>query len=203
MATLYPGGKLRMIKLDNQEFELDEKSQALVNKWQKQANALKKHHPKWNAAKIQEEMKKRIIKDAKDAFSTKTGKAYIEEMNNARLLQAEAYRNRAIDGIMTYMYKTSPDAVATALFELDCGCLRACAISSEGSPMGEMIMVSGKQVEEDYECSACNIDGGADPDRCIRKAIIWPGEESELPSDEFRLTIGKKVFGDEYSLDDI
>jgi hypothetical protein len=69
--------------------------------------------------------------------------------------------------------------------------------------MGEMIMVSGKEVEEDYECSACKEDGGAKMERCIEKSLAWPGDESELPADEFRLFIGRQVFGDDYTLDDI
>ncbi len=190
------------MKEGNKGLEIDSKSKELIKKWQQQADSLKKKHPKWNAAKIQKEMKKRIIQDAEAAFSTKSGKAYIEEVN-AHLKEVEDARNRAIDGIMAYMGKTSPEAIATVLFELDCGCIRACAVSKKGKPMGEMIMVSGKQVEKDYECSICRDDGGADSKRCVRKAIIWPGEESELPSDEFRLDIGKKVFGDDYSLDDI
>ncbi len=191
------------MKEENKDFKIDDKSKELIKKWQRQADSLKKHHPKWNAAKIQEKMNERIIEDAKAAFSTENGKAYIEEMNDAHLKQAEDTKNKVIDGIMTYMGKTSPEAVATVLFELDCRCLRACAISKEGEPMGEMIMVSSKQVEEDYECSVCSDDGGADPDRCIRKAIIWPGEEAELPPEDFRLIIGKKVFGDDYSVDDL
>ena len=190
------------MKEDNKGFEIDSRSKELMEKWQRQADSLKKRHPKWSAAKIEEEMKKRIIRDAEAAFSTKSGKEYIKEVN-AHLKEAEETRNKAIDGIMAYMGKTSPEAVGTVLFELDCGCIRACAVSKEGSPMGEMIMVSGKKVEEDYECSVCQGDGGGDPERCISKAIIWPGEEADLPSEEFRLTIGKKVFGDDYSVNDI
>lgn len=182
--------------------EIDSKSKELIEKWQKQADSLKKKHPKWSAAKVQEEMKKKIIRDAEAAFSTKSGKEYIKELQ-AYQKEIEGARNRAIDGIMMYMEKTNPEAIATVLFELDCGCIRACATSKEGNPMGEMIMVSGKQVEKDYECSICKDDGGADPKRCISKAIIWPGEESDLPSEEFRLEIGKKIFGDDYSLNDI
>ena len=184
------------------DVEIDSKSKELMNKWQQQAESLKKKHPKWNAAKIQKEMKDRIIREAKAAIPTKSAKAYIEGVK-AHQKEVEDSRNRAIDGIMTYMSKTSPEAVATVLFELDCDCIRACAVSEEGQPMGEMIMVFGKPVEEGYECSICREDGGADPERCIRKAIIWPGEESELPTEEFRLAIGKKVFGDDYSIDDI
>jgi hypothetical protein len=183
-------------------FEIDSKSKELIIKWQQQAESLKKKHPKWNAAKIQEEMKARIVRQAKAAIPTKNSKAYIEEVN-AHLKEVEDSRNRAIVGIMTYMGKTSPEAVATVLFELNCGCIRACAVSEEGGPMGEMIMVSGKPVEEGYECSICSKDGGADSERCISKAMIWPGEESEMPTEEFRLAIGKKVFGDDYSMDDI
>ena len=182
--------------------EIDSKTKELIDKWQQQAESLKKKHPKWNAARIQKEMKDRIIRQAKEAIPTKSAKAYIDGVN-AHLKEVEDSRNRAINGIMVYMGKTSPEAVAMALFELDCGCIRACAVSEEGAPMGEMIMVSGKPVEKDYECSICREDGGADSERCFRKAIIWPGEESELPSEEFRLSIGKKVFGDDYSMDDI
>ncbi len=184
------------------DFEIDSKSKELIEKWQQQAEALKKKHPKWNAAKIEKEMKERIIREAKAAIPNKSSKAYIKEVN-AHLKELEESRNKAITSIMTYMGKTSPEAVATALFELDCGCLRACAVSEDGGPMGEMIMVSGKTVEKEYECSICGEDGGTDSKRCIDKAIIWPGEESEMPSEEFRLAIGKKVFGDDYTIDDI
>ncbi len=183
-------------------FELDEKSKALVEKWQRQAKSLKKKHPKWNTSRINKEMKERIVAEAKAAIPKKSSKAYLAEAK-ANLKDLEDARNNAISKIMTYMGKTNPEAVGTVLFELDCGCLKACAVSEEGHPMGEMIMVSGKPVTEKYECCICEEDGGADTKRCIKKAIIWPGEESELPSEEFRLTIGKKVFGDDYSLDDI
>lgn len=182
--------------------EIDSKSKELIMKWQQQAESLKKKHPKWNAAKIQEEMKGRIIRQAKAAIPTKSAKAYIEEVN-AHLNEVEDSRKMAITAIMRYMENTSPEAVATVLFELNCGCIRACAVSVEGDPMGEMIMVSGKPVEKGYECGICREDGGADSERCVSKVMIWPGEESEMPSEEFRLAIGKKVFGDDYSMDDI
>lgn len=190
------------MKEGKEGLEIDSKSKDLIKKWHRQGESLKKKHPKWNAEKIQKEMKKRIIQEAEAALSTRSGKAYVEEVN-AHLREVEDARKKAIDGIMAYMGKTSPEAIATVLFELDCGCIRACAVSQKGNPMGEMIMVSGKQVEKDYECSVCRDDGGADSSRCIRKSIVWPGEESELPSEEFRLDIGKKVFGDDYSLGDI
>jgi hypothetical protein len=182
--------------------EIDSKTKELIKKWHQQAESLKKKHPKWNAAKIQKEMKDRIIRQAEEAIPTKSAKAYIEGVNT-HLKEVEDSRNRAIDGIMVYMGKTSPEAVATVLFELDCGCIRACAVSEEGAPMGEMIMVSGEPVEKEYECSICREDGGADSERCIKKAIIWPGEAAELPNEEFRLAIGKKIFGDDYSMGDI
>ena len=182
--------------------EIDSKTKELIKKWHQQAESLKKKHPKWNAAKIQKEMKDQIIRQAKATIPTKSSKVYIEGVKD-HLKEVEDSRNLAIDSIMKYMGKTSPEAVATVLFELDCACIRACAVSEAGEPMGEMIMVSGKPVEKGYECSICREDGGADPERCISKAIIWPGEESELPSEEFRLAIGRKVFGDDYSLDDI
>ncbi len=182
--------------------EIDSKTKELIKKWQQQAELLKKKHPKWSAAKIQQEMKVRITRQAQAAIPTKSAKEYIEGVN-AQLKGVEDSRKRAIDSIMKYMGGTSPEAVATVLFELDCGCIRACAVSRQGDPMGEMIMVSGKQLEKKYDCSSCREDGGADSERCINKAIIWPGDESELPSEEFRLAIGKKVFGDNYSMDDI
>jgi hypothetical protein len=182
--------------------KIDSKTKDLIEKWQQQAESLKKMHPKWNAAKIQKEMKARIIRQAKATIPTKSAKEYLEGVD-AHLKEVEKARNKAIDGIMRYMGKTSPEAVATALFELDCGCIRACAVTEEGDPMGEMIMVSGKQVGKEYDCNVCREDGGADSERCINKAIIWPGDDSAMPSEKFRLAIGKKVFGDDYSMDDI
>lgn len=182
--------------------ELDSKTKELIDTWQRQAESLKRKHPKWNAAKIQAEMKEKIVRQAEATIPTKSSKSYLAEMNT-RLKKIEESRNEAIAGIMTYMGKTSPEAVAVALFELDCGCIRACAVAQEGEPMGEMIMVSGVPIEKDSECSTCRKDGGADPERCVNKAMIWPGEESEMPSEEFRVKIGKSVFGDDYSVDDI
>ncbi|MCP3890929.1 MAG: hypothetical protein GY702_18960 [Desulfobulbaceae bacterium] len=182
--------------------EIDSKTKELIESWQQQAKQLKKKHPKWNAAKIQKEMKDKIIKQAEAAIPTNSAKEYIEGVN-AHLKEVEDSRKKAIDEIMRYMGKTSPEAVATVLYELDCGCIRACAVSKQGAPMGEMIMVSGRAVEKGYDCSACREDGGAKPERCIDKSIIWPGDASELPSEEFRLAIGKEVFGDDYSMGDI
>ncbi len=182
--------------------EIDRKSKELIKSWQQQAELLKKKHPKWNVAKIQKEMKSRIIRQAEAAFPTKSAKEYIDGVN-VHLQEVEDSRNKAIDGIMRYMGRTSPEAMATVLHELDCGCIRACAVSKEGDPMGEMIMVSGRPMEKGHECSVCREDGGANSERCINKAIIWPGDDSELPSDKFRLAIGNKVFGDDYSMDDI
>ncbi len=182
--------------------EIDRKTQELLDKWKQQAELLKKQHPKWNSARIQEEMKKRIIRQAKEAIPEKSRKAYLEELNT-HLRKLELSRNTAIDKIMAHMGKTSPESVAVALFELNCGCIRACAVGKEGGPMGEMVMVSGMPVEKGYECGICAEDGGADPERLVRKAMVWPGEESEMPDEEYRLAIGRKVFGDDYSLDDI
>jgi len=182
--------------------EIDSKTKELIKSWQQQAESLKKKHPKWNVAKIQKEMKDRIIRQAEGAIPTNSAKEYIEGVN-AHLKEVEYSRNKAIDDIMRYMGRTSPEAVATVMHELDCGCIRACAVSKEGAAMGEMIMVSGRPVDTGYDCSACREDGGANSERCIDKAIIWPGGASELPSEEFRLTIGKKVFGDDYCMDDI
>lgn len=173
--------------------EIDSKTKELIKSWQQEATLLKKKHPKWNVAKIQKEMKDRIIRQAEAAIPTHSAKEYIEGVN-AQLKEVEDSRNKAIDDIMRYMGRTNPEAVATVLHELDCGCIRACAVSKEGAPMGEMIMVSGKPVETGYNCSACREDGGAHSERCIDKSIIWPGDESELPSEEFRLAIGKKSF---------
>ena len=118
--------------------EIDSKTKELIKSWQQQAESLKKKHPKWNVAKIQKEMKDRIIRQAEGAIPTNSAKEYIEGVN-AHLKEVEDSRNKAIDDIMRYMGRTSPDAVATVMHELDCGCIRACAVSKEGAAMGEMI----------------------------------------------------------------
>lgn len=187
---------------NNEPLAIDEKSKALIEKWNRQAEEIKKKHPQWGKAKIEKAMKKNIIADAEAAISSKDVEEYLDEMKGI-VKKFEDARERALEGIMIYMGNTSPEAVATAIFELDCGCIRACAVSNEGAPVGDMIMVSGRPVPEDYECGICQKDGGADTDRCVNKAIIWPGKSDELPPDSFRLEIGKKVFGDDYTMDDI
>ncbi len=182
--------------------ELDSHSKDLIEKWQQQAKALKKKNPKWSQDRILLEMKKKIDRQAKAVVSKKSGKSHLQEMKKY-VKKLEDNRNTIISGIMNYMAQKSPEAIGTVLFDLNCGCMRACAVSEDGGPLGEMIMVFGQPVKDGYECSLCKEDGGADPERCVNKSIIWPGEESEMPSEDFRLSIGQKVFGDDYSLDDI
>ena len=40
----------------NKSVEIDSKTKELIKKWQQQADSLKKKHPKWNAAKMDEAM---------------------------------------------------------------------------------------------------------------------------------------------------
>lgn len=182
---------------------LDEKSAELLEKWKKQAAILRAQHPKWNAEKVQEEMKKKILNQAKTAIPEMKHEDYrkkLEEWNNR-----DTYRQEVISKIMAHLGGKSPDAVGVALFDLDCGCLRACAVSSDGDPMGEMVMVVTKSAEEGdaSACAACDADGGGDLKRISGKAMVWPGSETEMPDEASRLAIGKKVFGDDYSPDDI
>lgn len=175
----------------------------LVDQWHKQAEKIKKKHPSWSDEKVQDKMKKIIRKQVKK--DTQVKNFSVKEMFESRKNILE-YRQKAIDKTLTYIFSKDPEAIGAVIFELDCGCMRICGVAETGEPAGDMIMVFGNPKNEKtgiQECEKCDADGGANSDRCVNKAMVWPGAESEMPSKDVRLAIGKKVFGDEYSINDI
>lgn len=184
---------------------LDKRSRELIESWQRHAARIKKQHPKWNAEKVQQELKKIIAKQAQKAIPSKPFEDYKEDIE-AYYQKISEQREAAIKKIAAHLGAQDSAVIGVAVFELDCGCIRACGVSAEGDPVGEMIMVAlgaVKALDDKPLCVKCDADGGADPIRCIRQSMVWPGDESEMPEEEVRLVIGKKVFGDEYSINDI
>ncbi|MBN1932696.1 MAG: hypothetical protein JW786_13920 [Desulfobacterales bacterium] len=175
----------------------------LVDRWHKQAEKIKKKHPSWSEEKVQNKMKKIIRRQVQQDIRIKDFS--VKEMFEKRK-KILVYRQEALDKTLNYIFSKNPDAIGAAIFELDCGCMRICGVAKTGEPAGDMIMVLGNPKNEKtgiQECEKCNLDGGADPDRCVNKAMVWPGAESEMPSKDVRLAIGKKVFGEKYSINDI
>jgi len=184
---------------------LDERSRELIESWNKHAERIRKRHPKWNAAKVQEELKKIIVKQARKAIPEKSAEEYQKDME-AYSLKIARQRETAIKDIAAWLGAQDSEVMGVAVFELDCGCIRACGVSSGGDPVGQMIMVapgSVKALDDQPLCMQCDADGGADSKRCVRQSMVWPGDESELPDEALRLAIGKKVFGEDFSRDDI
>ena len=175
----------------------------LVDQWHKQAEKIKKKHPSWSDEKVQDKMKKIIRKQVEK--DTQIKNFSVKEMfeNRKKILE---YRQETIDKTLNYIFSKNLEAIGAVIFELDCGCLRIGGVAETGYPAGDMIMVFRNPKNEKtgiQECEKCHIDGGANPDRCVNKAMVWPGAESEMPNKDVRLAIGKKVFGDEYSINDI
>ena len=96
-----------------------------------------------------------------------------------------------------------PEAVGVAYKGLDCGCALICGVSPEGEPVGYLKRISTHSVQWGQKapvCIKCRRDDGLK--RVVREGISWPGPESELPARDFRLTIGRKVFGEAYREDE-
>jgi hypothetical protein len=90
-------------------------------------------------------------------------------------------------------------AIGVAYKVLDCGCSLLCGISPGGDPLGSLRRVSGQPERQGMKapiCLKCKIDSGLK--RVVWEGIYWPGQESERPDKDFRISIGKKVFGPGY-----
>ncbi len=93
-----------------------------------------------------------------------------------------------------------PETIGVAYKGLDCGCALVCGVSAKGDPVGPLIHVSGQPAKKGHEppvCLKCKKDTGLN--RVVQEGISWPGNESELPEKELRLSIGRKVFGPGYT----
>lgn len=93
-----------------------------------------------------------------------------------------------------------PEAIGVAYKGLDCGCALVCGVSAKGDPVGALTHVSGQGVGKFQKapiCLQCKKDNGLN--RVVQEGISWPGDESELPDLELRLSIGRKVFGPGYT----
>ncbi len=109
------------------------------------------------------------------------------------------FRSTAFDGACRTILTAYPEAIGVAFKFLDCGCSLLCGVSAQGNPVGELIHVSGQPARKGKKppiCFKCKKDDGME--RVIWEGIHWPGDESELPDKELRLSIGRNVFGPGY-----
>jgi hypothetical protein len=92
-----------------------------------------------------------------------------------------------------------PEAIGVAFKFLDCGCSLLCGVSAKGDPVGNLIHVSGQPAKPGKKppiCFKCKKDSGLD--RVVWEGINWPGDVTEMPDKELRLSIGRNVFGPDY-----
>ena len=95
-----------------------------------------------------------------------------------------------------------PEAVGMATIELDCGCINVCGVSFRGDPVGSIMNIPAHQetdAENNIVCFRCLEEKNRITDRIINQGLIWPGDSDDIPEDEFRITIGQRVFGSDYS----
>ncbi len=92
-----------------------------------------------------------------------------------------------------------PDTIGVAYKVLDCGCTLLCGFSAQGNPVGTLLHIAGQPERKGIKppiCLKCKIDNGLK--RVVWEGIYWPGNENEKPDKEFRLLIGRQVFGTGY-----
>jgi hypothetical protein len=92
-----------------------------------------------------------------------------------------------------------PEAIGVAYKGLDCGCALLCGVTAKGEPIGSLMHATGQPVtgvKKTPICLKCKKDDGLN--RVVQEGIRWPGDESELPEADLRVSIGRKVFGPDY-----
>ncbi len=109
---------------------------------------------------------------------------------------------KALKEICNRIVMKHPEAIGMAIIELDCGCMNICGVSFEGEPVGSIMSIPLHQETENNKslvCFRCLEEKSRITDRVINYGLIWPGDENDIPEEEFRLSIGQKVFGPDYS----
>jgi hypothetical protein len=109
------------------------------------------------------------------------------------------FRSNHFDTVCRTILTDYPDAIGVAYKVLDCGCSLLCGVSAQGSPMGPLRHTSGQPQRKGIKspiCLKCKIDNGLK--RVVWEGVYWPGDESEKPDKDLRLSIGRKVFGPGY-----
>ena len=92
-----------------------------------------------------------------------------------------------------------PDTIGVAYKVLDCGCSLLCGVSVQGSPVGTLLHISGQPVRKGIKppiCLKCKLDNGLK--RVVWEGLFWPGDDTEKPDKELRISIGRQVFGPGY-----
>ena len=95
------------------------------------------------------------------------------------------------------VFACHPDAIGVAYKGLDCGCSLLCGVDARGAPVGRMIHVGTRSRAGAPVCLACKRDNPWG--RVVREGLVWPGSPAEHPEPEVRATIGRTVFGPDYS----
>ncbi len=89
-----------------------------------------------------------------------------------------------------------PEAIGVAYKVLNCGCALICGATASGDPIGKLRHLSGQPMKGGRPapiCLKCRQDDGLD--RVVWEGIYWPGPQSEWPEKDFRIKIGRKIFG--------
>jgi hypothetical protein len=92
-----------------------------------------------------------------------------------------------------------PEAIGVAYKVLDCGCALICGASADGEPIGYLHHISGQPIGKTHKapiCLQCSKDKGLD--RVVWEGIYWPGPQNEWPDENFRISIGRRIFGSGY-----
>ena len=113
----------------------------------------------------------------------------------------DSRRKEALKQICHRIVMTHPEAICTAVIELDCGCIHACGVSAAGQPAGPLESHTRTLEYESGQgpiCMVCAGSGKSIAERTVHRTLIWPGDESEKPDIDLRNLIGREVFGPRY-----
>ena len=111
-------------------------------------------------------------------------------------------REAALRMAARFFRKGYPESIGIAYMELNCGCIKICGVTAEGSTLGSLNLAlsrSSRKKDSPPACKACVKDNGISIKRLLNHGIIWSATETTLPMGNQRLEIGQKIFGSRYT----
>ena len=116
-------------------------------------------------------------------------------------MKAQEKKQDLITLAARFIRENHPDAVAVAFMELNCQCIKMCGVAADGCLLGPLTLVLGAAAVSKNRlpsCRSCGEDSGISLQRLVRHGLIWNEVAAGQPGEDWRMRLGRRIFGDRY-----